>query len=408
MGFFDKLRDTVNTAKESINKAMEAAQNANDPLSDPVVKKYFEIICGMRHSFLATGPAFLATGPEPVTENVLAKKYVEYFLGEACDEQKLQKTLELYNISRTEFPNDKTEEILSDFRKSLRNSTNYTLGYYEAHKIFYQDEIKETEVAYDKILDVIRDNVNYKLFTQGVRSLGKNSALINIAIANSFNNGNPITQQIVLEYFIDIFINRMRNEQGWLLDPHDAVALATIKALHFDKYGADKTNYPTISDEEYRDFVLNVNYYKKAIYKNPFATQAEIEKLIEKFIKYIRESEILYSPYSSYKSRDYYHITCVDDYNCDCICYHAWKQISEAREWVNRDDDDISDSKCTSDVFNILCTYFNNPDEDCDFDTEPFYNNDEESTDVEVYNIISDDARSLLGTIDLEDESTQD
>ena len=81
MGLFDKLRGVVDTAKNTINSVMDA----NDPLADLTVKKYFEIVCGMRHTFLSSGE-------ELVTGNVKAKRYVEYFLGGACDEEKLEKT----------------------------------------------------------------------------------------------------------------------------------------------------------------------------------------------------------------------------------------------------------------------------------------------------------------------------
>ena len=40
MGLFDKLKEVVNTAADSINKAMEESKNAKDPLGDPAVKKY--------------------------------------------------------------------------------------------------------------------------------------------------------------------------------------------------------------------------------------------------------------------------------------------------------------------------------------------------------------------------------
>ena len=50
MGLFDKLKDVVNTAADSINKAMEESKNAKDPLGDPAVKKYYEVAYGLMKS----------------------------------------------------------------------------------------------------------------------------------------------------------------------------------------------------------------------------------------------------------------------------------------------------------------------------------------------------------------------
>lgn len=382
MGLFDKLRNVVSTT-----------QSDNDPLADVVVKNYFEIICGMRHTFLSSGP-------EKVSDNEIAKKYVEYFLGCSCDEEKLQKTLELYNISRVDYPNNKTEAILSDFRKSLINSTRYCLNRHEACKMFYNNEILMAARELNEILEIIKNNVNYRHFSQGVQKMNYSSAIKDIVITNSFFEDNPVMKQIVLEYLVDTLLGRMNSEKyNMLYDAHDDVALVVIKALHFEKHGKQREGYTTITDNEYRNFVLSVPYYNRVIEDNPF----DKEKYIAKFTKGIKSRQVFYGVYSSFK--DCFHITSIDDYFCDAICNLLWKTISQVCDWENSDGNLISESKSMTDVFNMILTYLDNPDEYDDLEIEPFFDDeDEEIGDVEVYNIISDDVRSSLGAIDLDDE----
>lgn len=401
MGFLDKFKNAIGTAADAINKSLDSASDAInksiqasqktvvDPLADPVIKEYFEIICGM-------SKCLSITGPESATEFALEKKYVEYFLGEACDEQKLQRTLALYNSSLTDYPKDETQKILSNYRKSLKDSTNYTFEKHEAYKIFCQDEIKETEIEYDKILDVIRDNVNYKHFSQGLQTLHQKSPLINIAIANSFNNGNPITQKLVLDYLVDSIVGRMNNDTYiGLNDVRDDIALIALKALRFEKYGKNKEAYPPIADEEYRDFVLNVPRYRNFIDDYPF----EREKYTMKCIDLIKRANVFYwGP--GYKFKNCYRITCVDDYFCDALCNLAWKAIDAAAEWGNKDGENINKSQKAEDVFGIMNAYFDRQEQFDELEIVPLFQDE----DVEVYDTISDETRSLLGTIDLEDE----
>ena len=323
-----------------------------NPLEDEIVKKYFEIICGMRHTFLATGR-------EAITDNKRAKNYVEYFLGTECDQEKLEKTLELYNVSQTDYPNGKTETILSDFRRSLTKSTNYTLDRFEAYKMFCPEEIEAVEIEYSKVLDIIKDNVNYKHFSQGIRSIKASNTAKHIVIAKSFCEGNAITQEVIFEYLIDDFVSRMNNDTYTKLhNCRDDIALLVLKALHFEKYSANEVNYKSISDDSFTNFVSNVVYYKKAIDDHPF----EKESYIEKFANCIKNGKIIDGVYTSF-GRDCFHITSVNDYFCDAVCNHAWKVISKKYNWQNHDGENISNSKNPQDIFDIICCYLENPED---------------------------------------------
>ena len=78
MGLFDKLKNAIDTATDAINKSIESSQSINDPLADPTVKEYFNIIYDMRMSLGWFGE-------ESSEVNSRAQKYIELVLGEACD-----------------------------------------------------------------------------------------------------------------------------------------------------------------------------------------------------------------------------------------------------------------------------------------------------------------------------------
>ena len=395
MGLFDNLRKVVDTAKDSINKVIETAQNEKDPLADETVKMYFEIICGMRHTFKSIDD-------EPVVGNVKAKKYVEYFLGAECDQEKLQKTLEFYNRSRSDYPSDPVDKVLSDFRKSLfeksiKGKGNYELNRYEAFKMFRNEELEAARAEYEKILDTIKDNINYKHFSQGMKIMQADTTAKYLAIAESFLEENPITEKLILEYVVDSYVGRVNSpEFEYHSDWHRDVALLIIRALNFDKHKGEKENYISASDEGYCNFVTTVPYYNSVIEDNPF----EKEKYINRFTNEIKKGNIFYGVYTSF-GKDCFSPSEVNDYFCDAVCYLAWKSITGVENWYSADGEIISDTKNVQDIFDIICTYLENPDEYGDLKIAPLF--DEETGEVEVYNTISDDVRSQLGTLDLDE-----
>lgn len=333
MGLFDKLL-----------KAKPEAKPGN-PLADPVVKQYFEIICGMRSSFLSSGE-------EPVSGNARAKKYLEYFLGTPCDTEKLKQALVLYNQSRTDYPTNDIESVLSNFRKSLKNSTTYRLERYEAANLFLQDEIAAATIEYDKVLDVIKDNVNYKHFSQGLDNMSFGGTIKDIVISTSFLDGNTITKKLVFDYLISIYVGRMTNSTYTAISNYtDDIALLALKAVHFEKYKGCRADYTTISDEDCRAFVLEEPAYKTAIDDHPFET----EKYVTRFVDRMKKAGVFVGTYTSFDFKCY-RIGCVDDYFCDAVCNWVWKEISDSETWM-KNEEDISESNDPSDVFSIVFTY---------------------------------------------------
>lgn len=340
MGIFDKLFGPKN------------------PLDDLETKQYFEIICEMRR-------VFLSTGEENVVGNTRAKRYIEYFLGRACNEEKLKETLELYNRARNDYPPNKIDRLASDLRKDLyekskREKSKYYMDRAEAYKKFCPEIIDEAEVKYYKILDVIKDNVSYKYFAQGLASADIPETVVNMVLEKSFLEGNRITQVLVRDYLIDIFVARKQKESSIQVDSVDAIAHLALRALHFEKYGKVRDGYPSVNDSDYHNIVSSLKAYAEVINDNPFKK----EEAIEKFARCIKKTEIFNGSHSTYRKEKDVHflIKPQEDYFCDAACNLVWKDIVGRKKWRNDAGENISNSQNPSDVFEILWTYFSNPD----------------------------------------------
>ena len=354
MGLFDKLREVVNTVVDS-------TQGTSDPLSDDVVKKYYEMIYGMRTSLTWSGN-------ESADENSRARRYVEFLLGEACDDEKFKKAVELTNLSRTDYPKNKLEEQLKAFNKTLKDLKKYRCDTETAYNVCYKELVAEFKSEYNMILDVIKDDVNCKLFGQGLYiwiyeifeylgSIMRND-ITYIVISNSFYDGNTITRKVVLEYLLDIYNNRVKNKKPDSYENATSqIEKMALKALHFEKYGKDRVGYTTITEEDCREFVLSDKYYKKKLAEHPF----DQDTYVKRYVDNIMEWSVFRKDYSSYNGDELFWLNGCDDYFIDAACNLAWKEIAKKyKDSVNSAGENICESKNITDVVNMLCNYFGN------------------------------------------------
>ena len=348
MGLFDKLLGKF-SAKQTIDNTIK------DPFEDQTIKKYFEIIYGM-------GNSLVLIDEEQVKDNERAKNYVEYFLNGPCDINKLEKSLELYNLSRAAFPKDEIAKIASNYSKSLSKSTTYYLEHHKATKMFCQKDIDDATKQFEGIIDVVNDNLDYILFSKGLKKINHNRFVKDIVIGNSFCDGSPIIRELVAEYLIDTLVGRINSDTyNYVPD----VALVVAKALHFEKYGNNREGYISVTDDEYRNLVLNVYCYKKSIENHPF----DKEVYIQKYVDGIKKGYVFHNVYSSYWQyrRDYergFPLESPDEYFSDAACHFVWKKIAQKRVWLNENEENISDSLNVNDVFDIIIAYIQTPDED--------------------------------------------
>ena len=202
MGLLDKLKNILNTSSDE-----------GDPLQDEIVKKYFDIIYDMR-----TSRRWFE--PEIADANSRAKKYIEFVLGETCDEGRFAKAVELINLSRTDYPNTKLEKRMVDYRKSLYQEykardykSAYGVDIKSACEACYSELLAEIKAKYEAaivaddncnsfnevigkyLFDPYRDPKSYKFYI--------NSSVIKdcicVTMVNSFFEGNEFTRNIVFQ-----------------------------------------------------------------------------------------------------------------------------------------------------------------------------------------------------------------
>lgn len=365
MGLFDKLRSAIDFAEnklQNMNRNTTApsmtqyapppmvnpvpVETVNDPLADETVKKYFEILC-------CTGWKYRQWDRYPMA-STRAKRYVEHFIDGACDEEALEKAKELFALSLL---NRNTEEVhkLNEYRKAAEKAGAYSMDEQKAYRKFCQEEIDAATVAYNNILDVIKDNVNYNHFSQGWFKVDCDYEIKLIVIADSFCSGNPLTQAVIKEYLIDTYTERTNNEDNRHYHfVGDDISLLVVKALHFEKHGHDRENYKTAGYEDYRNFVTTVSVYKQKIDDHPFEKEWHIEDLAKR----IPKSHVFGSLYYSFKSNFFTTDREVDDYFCDAACHFLWNEIVRKGEWFNEDGEDITDTRDYNTLFNIWLNYF--------------------------------------------------
>lgn len=332
-----KLQHSHSTVQ---SKPQDSFQNPPyDPFQDPVIKQYFEIACGMHGSLtFQTGLAAFAS-----TEYPMFKQYAEHFLNEPYDEEKLKRALELYHASLGEYvtPEDqKYDKLARELRETTatRDWQGYTGPYamdrYTVCRMFFQDEIAAAAESYEKVLDVIKNNINYRHFAEGVHKIACNDTAKQIVIADSLCAGNPITQKVVFEYINNSLEARSSDHNSNLESedyyemsrkfPQD-VSLLALRAAHFNKYGSDKENYAPLTDEELKDFVLNEEYYKNRIEDHPF----DIDSWIRHYTNRIKDA-CIFSHKGNYGVP--FEINYVDEYSCDAACNAVWKEIAGRKQ----------------------------------------------------------------------------
>ena len=155
-----------------------------------------------------------------------------------------------------------------------------------------------------------------------------------IVISDSFFEGNPVTQELLFYFFVDVLNNRINDPS-----PEEHVSAGALiysvalRAIHYDNYAEGE--YAPISYDECQKFVLSCPSYVKEIENHPF----EKEEYTEKFANSVRTAYNFNPRFSSFEDEDEY----ISSYHHsaltwakyskprfeDALAYFAWKAIAE-------------------------------------------------------------------------------
>ena len=322
-------------------------------LKDETVKKYYEMIYGMR-TYLAW------SGNESADKDSRARKYVEFMLGGPCDEAKLKDAVELINMSRVEYPKTKLENELKEFNKLLKPLRKYECNKTTAYKLCYPELLAEVKSAYEMVLDVVKENCDCKIFCQGINTQifekikADNIMLYNciqIVMVDSFFEGNPITSKLLFSLLTDILGNRANKRIEYDNEKYANIVNAIVlRAVNFEKYGKNRDEYTSITEEGCKKFVAKSEFYSDILAKRPFEKDAYTEKYANEIKKATIFNTLCSSYYNKYTNNmEWLWIDGRNDYAIDAICNYVWKEIG--KEYEN------GDSKDPVIMFNMLWDY---------------------------------------------------
>ena len=292
-------------------------------LKDETAKEYYIICCSL-----------LSSIKEGVTlEGV--KKYLECKLGSECDSEIFGKVLEafaqrqlvsysvnigtLYYLGETANALYLNKKVFGGNIQALVKP--YQCSVEEAYRTSYPDTIEKINAEYQNVIDVVEaDGVKY--YKDGVNNLlstyksvigGDNTKeYIHLLTRKWYFEGNETVERILSAYLeAALWENQDKNE----------VSFTALRALCFENYKGPVEEYQTISDDKYREYVLNNDDYSRYIENN----SDDKEKQIEGYITFIKESEIFdrHGKYGRYWMPDIRR----DSYYTDAVCNSFLKTI---------------------------------------------------------------------------------
>lgn len=316
---------------------------------DETTKLYYEIMYWMRYN-----NAWYRT-KESTEENSRARRYIELVLNEKCDEEKLTRAVELINMDKNSTPKTKLEKRAKELKYQLDDETKiisdkywkgsreeadslckYKLDKEEVYRVCYKELINELKEDYYTILNTIKKNVNCKHFVEGFnqqikekfrKTYGYDTNLrdncLSIVIADSFFERDPITRELLFEFFVDILYNRVNNVlEKDKVSHFNLMHSLALHTIHFEKYGKTKEKYTSVTDEECEKHILKCPSCVKMIEDHPFKREEYIKSLIEHlkpdygfdidFSSFGKRPDVLYWSYKSSK----YFLDALTNYCC--------------------------------------------------------------------------------------------
>ena len=367
MGLFDKLKEAVGNAIES---------SMNGPMNEEE-KYYFDIVLNI----------LLAVKNLDKKD---IKVFIEYKTQKVCPEATLDSVLQKFE-SFTEPKTEKTFYRLTSTQSSRADYKNGGTSWYtqeEISDICFSDFREEIRSKFAGIYEVVLENPSESILEQGISKItgalpgnipdyGDYSyyqiaiKVIGQEIINLFYDGDCLIRDIISDSALSWLKYDYENENHEYL-PH--LYAFALRALHYEK--ADKTadNYVSITKADCRDAVDHAQPYQNEIKENPF----DKEDIISAAVEAIFKSSIITAP----SKTEWMHWVVQDVRLVDAACFFTWKEIVAKTQ-------DTSDD--VEEAVKIINGYLENAEE---------YAGSENAA---VYNMMSDDVRSRLEPVDLDD-----
>lgn len=366
MGFLDKVLGKVDLVKEKIQKALngETMSNEEHPLADETVKKYYEIAYGL----LASVWTDKKGSPYNVRYKGI-KKYVEHFIGEQCDEEKLQKALSYFDCEGYNYgPTNATYSLflseyfvtsgynirkLSKFAANKIIETNRLLDEDTTYRCAAREEALEICYNISGVLNKVKAQyeeilVNFENRIGSFRSdVGD---LINHCVkAYSDALKRDTIEGVIRDTTRDKFFEGDSN--AWLLvvlstysllSYDNRVASMALRAAHFEKYGLNEKDYTSFTDDECRKLVASEDVFMSEL--NKFADEDETNRFINEKIQHILSTDVFYN-----KTSDFWMPNKEDIYYTDKVCYEFWTDVATK--------ENLDFSQDINTVFNTMLKY---------------------------------------------------
>lgn len=329
MGLFDNLikksKDLIGQVKKTIsNGSSNQTDNDLTPITkdevflNELVETYYKIIFDMSKSI--DGFWFKTSKIDSI-----AKIYVEKQLNNTCEEDKLREAFDLFKLSRNATDKSKKAIFLREYNKEIKELNTYLDKKFDVINLCYQEEMKLIANDYKEILEVIKDSAKYEFLEQGldVKIYEKyrviygekiTQYLIAKTIENSLIEENEIIKNTFIN-FVDTCLNLIFN-QGEEDNLIQCASIIGLRSLHFK----NDPDSEFISDKEYKELIINYDYYKNQLAQRPF----EQDKVINEIISKLRA-----------KHRTNYHLTKPEDYKDVLLVNLDRMQMDGYKKYIN-------------------------------------------------------------------------
>lgn len=313
MGFLDKL-----------NNLLQATLTNQTPLADPTERKYYEI-------------AFNVLRLIHIGNYQAIKKYVDFTLGQPCDEEILKRALKYIRArvsddGKTYYVNYEDSDLsfgkpqeLCEIRKEIIKRVPYAELCplkEQAFCVCFDDQIDHIKSEIIRALDMPLENASKVFLNQAIgkikTDLKCNDFLLYLAFKQSFFEEDSV-KCAVLQHYFNVLERRAKEKNV----PVYFGAMA-LKAANFEKLGEKEKEYQALSDSECKKYIKN----HSAFAGQPFD---EYPLLMGKFVDMIQQSSAFYDDktYRIFDLMGFWDTCSRDDYFMDAVCYFGWLKIKE-------------------------------------------------------------------------------